>query len=138
MNRFFLFILPILMLCSVAACKKTVEKKAEDYIIEIMTDGRWYMYDYRADGLDYTFLFSGYEFQFHDNETVDAIKGLSVSTGSWKGDIINYTITANFPSATEPLSRLNNTWKITDSYINAVFAEATFGTELHKIQLMKK
>ena len=138
MKRLFFFILPVLLLSTLEGCKKTVEKKAEDYIIEIMTGGRWYMYDYQEQGINYTYVFSGYEFQFYENGTVDGIKDNFVTKGTWKGDISNFTIEANFPSASPPLSYLNNTWKITDSYINAVFAEASFGTDIHKIQLVKK
>ena len=120
------------------SCKKAADKKAEDYIIEIMTDGRWYMYNYNEAGIDQTWEFDGYEFQFYDNGKVDGIRGTSVTTGTWSGDLANISIIANFSSAGEPLNKLNNTWKITDSYTNAVFAEARFGTALNKIQLVKK
>ena len=96
------------------------------------------MYDYREQDVDFTYEFQGYEFQFYENGRVDGINGNIVKTGTWKGDINNYTITANFDATAIPVSKLNNTWKITDSYINAVFAEATFGSSIHKMQLVKK
>jgi hypothetical protein len=138
MKKVFIF-LGILMLSSaVFSCKKKVEKKAEDYIIEIMTNGRWYMHNYKEQGIDHTYEFDGYEFQFYADGKVEGILNNMAKTGTWKGDITNYTITAEFPSAGEPLSKLNNTWKITDSYINAVFAQANFGASLNQIQLVKK
>ena len=139
MKRLFLLFIPVLLISGLSGCKKTVEKKAEDYILEIMTEGRWYMYQYMEQDIDLTYEFQGYEFQFHENGKVDGIRdNLVVKTGTWQGDITNYSITANFESATLPLAKLNNTWKITDSYINAVFAEATVGSAIHKMQLVKK
>jgi hypothetical protein len=120
------------------SCKKKVDKKIENYIIEIMVDGKWYMYEYIEDGLDITYEFDGYEFQFYDNETVDAVVSTTKTKGTWKGDLNNLSITSNFPTATSPLNKLNNTWKIYDSYTNAVFAESTVGSVTSKMKLVKK
>ena len=138
MKRILFIVTALVLLHTVPACKKSKEEKAEDYILKIMTEGRWYMYKYTEQGNDQTYQFAGYEFQFYDNGSVDAINGTETRTGTWKGDISTYSITANFSSAASPLEKLNNTWKITDSYINAVFAEASFGSSLNKIQLVKK
>jgi len=133
-----LFYLLLGTLSTTISCKKAVDKKVENYIIGIMTDGRWYMQEYTEDGTDLTYQFDGYEFQFYENGKVDAIRDNTTLSGTWKGDISNYTITSNFPSAGQPLSKLNNSWKITDSYTNAVYAEANTGTSLNKMLLVKK
>lgn len=138
MKRFLFFVTAVALLNTFPACKKTKEEKAEDFILKIMTEGRWYMYNYTEQGNDQTYQFAGYEFQFYENGSVDAINGIDTKSGTWKGDISTYSIIANFPSAGAPLEKLNNTWKITDSYINAVFAEASFGSSLNKMQLVKK
>jgi len=125
-------------LTGMPACKKTVDKKIENYIIDIMTDGRWYMYKYEENGIDITYEFDGYEFQFYENETVDGVLNNVATRGTWKGDLSNLSMTAEFPTAGFPLKKLNATWKITDSYINAVFAESTTGMVVSKMVLVKK
>jgi hypothetical protein len=120
------------------SCKKAVEKTTADYVMSIITSGRWYMYNFSEDQINITTDFNGYEFQFYDNGTVDGIKNNVRETGTWKPDITNYTITANFPSSNYPLNKLNNLWKIVDSYSNSVIAEATSGTISYKMQLVKK
>jgi hypothetical protein len=122
----------------VGSCKKTVEKKQEDYIMSLITDGRWYVYEFKQEQTDLSSDFHGYEFQFYKNGTVDCITNNNKQTGTWTPDITNYTIAANFPSASYPLLRLNNVWKITDSYTNAVMVESTVGTLVYKMTLVKK
>ena len=126
------------LLTGIPACKKTVDKKIENYIIDIMTDGRWYMYKYEENGVDITYEFDGYEFQFYKNETVDGLLNNVATRGTWKGDLSNLSMSAEFPTAGYPLKKLNATWKITDSYINAVFAESTTGMVVSKMELVKK
>lgn len=125
-------------LTGMPGCKKTVDKKIENYIIDIMTDGRWYMYKYEENGVDITYEFNGYEFQFYENETVDGFLNNVATRGTWKGDLSNLSMTAEFPTAGFPLKKLNATWKITDSYLNAVFAESTTGMVVSKMELVKK
>jgi hypothetical protein len=138
MKKYLLFILAASFLTGTPACKKTVDKKIENYIIDIMTDGRWYMYNYEENGLDITYEFDGYEFQFYKNEIVDGFLNNVATRGTWKGDLSNLSMTAEFPAAGNPLKKLNATWKITDSYTNAVFAESTTGTVVSKMKLVKK
>src|SRR5215211_6429904 len=95
------------------SCKKTIKEKQQDIVLAAMTNGRWYVSEYIAGATQVTIEFEGYEFQFNNNNTVDAIKGSSTTSGTWSGDSNNYTITATFPGAALPLSRLNGTWKWT-------------------------
>ena len=138
MKKYLLFILAASFLTGTPACKKTVDNKIENYIIDIMTDGRWYMYKYEENGVDITYEFDGYEFQFYKNETVDGLLNNVATRGTWKGDLSNLSMSAEFPTAGYPLKKLNATWKITDSYINAVFAESTTGMVVSKMELVKK
>lgn len=134
-----LFLAAALLITSVSSCKKAIEQKEKSYIISIMTDGRWYVESYKVGATDVTSEFTGYEFQFYENETVDGIKGTVYNTGTWKGDVTNYTITAAFlPAAGDTLNRLSYTWKLTDSYTNYVEAETTTATGKNYLHLRKK
>lgn len=137
MRKLLTIILAVAIVTGIS-CKKTVDKKIENYIIDIMVDGKWYMYEFLEDSVDVTYIFDGFEFQFFENETVDAIVDNTTTKGTWKGDLSNLSITSNFPSATTPLNKLNTTWKIYDSYTNAVFAESTTGGITSKMKLVKK
>ena len=85
------------MLVSLASCKKTLEEKARDIVLDAMTSGTWHITKFTVDGTNITSDFTGYSFQYHKNETVDAIKNGGIqSTGSWSGDAANMRISANF------------------------------------------
>ena len=139
MKRLFVVVLLAFLFIPFSSCKKTIDKKTENYILGIMTDGHWYVYNFTDDNLDITYNYYGYEFQFYDNRTVDLISnGTVLVKGTWTEDINLFTITANFPTTDPDLLKLNNVWKITDSYINAVFAEATKDAVNRKMELVKK
>lgn len=125
-------------LFALPACKKFIDQQKENYLLKLMTDGRWYLQTYSENGVDNTVLFSGYEFQFYKNQTVDAIKSTSVTGGTWKADLSTLTFTANFANTADPLQRLNQVWKVTDSYTDAVFAEVTTPAGPVSILLRKK
>ena len=137
-NNVLIFILGSLLFAGSLSCKKTVENKQQDYIMNLITDGRWYMYEFTETQVDVTSDFYGYEFQFYENGSVDCFIGNSKQTGTWTPDITNYTISANFPSATNPLQKINNVWKIVDSYTNAVTAISTTGAVAYRMTLVKK
>jgi len=105
-----------------SSCKKIIEAKERSIILNAITTGHWYVELYKDTTTDVTPEFSGYEFQFYDNYTVDGIlNGTVRSNGTWAADETNYTISANFPaSAGDTLLRLNHTWKISDSYLDYV------------------
>ena len=128
--RKFLLIAAIFAVAASFSCKKAIQQKEENLIIQAVTSGRWYVQLYMDTTTDVTAEFSPYQFQFYQNNTVDAIIGSSTrSTGTWNGDINNYTITATFPAnAGDTLLRLNHVWKITDSYTNYVEAQTANGS----------
>ena len=120
------------------SCKKAIEKKKENIVIEAMTNGRWFVQDYRAIGNNVTPEFTGYEFQFYSDGKVDGILNTSVTSGNWVGDVNQLTITANFPGAGLPLSRLNGLWKITDNSYTYVSAYSVNGADTNYLKLQKK
>jgi len=104
------------------SCKKFIEKKAENAVLSIMTNGYWYVSGYKQNDSDITASFSGYLFKFDANNTVTGTKANTSVTGHWEVNIANRTITSDFPGATEPVSLLNATWTIRDSYTDSVSA----------------
>ena len=121
------------------SCKKAIEQKERNIIIDAMTNGRWFVEQYTENTIDVTGDFFGYEFQFYENGRVDGIIGTITQSGTWNADISSYTITGIFPaSAADPLKRLNYTWKITDSYLNYVVATTNTTNEANILHLRKK
>ncbi len=121
------------------SCKKAIEQKQKDIIIQAMTTGHWYVEQYLDTTADVTGDFFGYEFQFYENGAVDGIVNSSIKKGTWISDVTNYTITASFPpSAGDTLTRLNYTWKITDSYLDYVKAKTTTASGDNILHLRKK
>jgi hypothetical protein len=132
-------ILIILSLICLAGCKKTIEKKAENAIMNAMTDGQWVITSFVAGDSDITSTFSPYRFQYFSNYTVDAIKnGIVENTGSWDGDYNSMSIVANFPNATNPLLLLNGTWHVTNNSWTYVVATMTVGNSTRSLRLDKQ
>jgi hypothetical protein len=129
----------ISLLVITSSCKKAIEQKQKDIIIEAMTTGRWFVEQYKDTTTDVTADFFGYEFQFYENGTVDGILNTTTRSGTWSSDISSYTITAAFPPAAgDTLKRLNYTWKITDSYLDYVEAKTTTASGDNILHLRKK
>lgn len=120
-----LLLLPLLF-----GCEKTVEKAQTNLLVQLMTSGQWKVSLYTKGGSDVSTDFSGYSFQFKDNNTVDAIKNNVVEkTGTWKGDINARTIESYFNNASVPLTLLNGLWTITNSTMTSVDAKQTINSE---------
>lgn len=120
------------------SCKKIVEKKKENVVMEAITNGRWFVKEYKAASLYVTAEFDGYEFQFYSDGRVDGILNSTVTNGSWTGNIDQMTITSNFGGAGQPLSRLNGLWKITDNSYTNVSAYNVNGADTNFLELQKK
>jgi hypothetical protein len=129
--------------CLLFSCKKAIQKTqeqiAEDIIVTAMTDGRWTVTVYN-DGADLLGEFTGYEFQFKKDRTVDAIKGTATeSTGVWQGDGLKREITSDYPNtASQTLQRLDGLWKIVDNNWTWVKATQTINGKLTTLELRKK
>ena len=137
MKRKFPALLVMLTLITLS-CKKAVQDKQKDLLIQAMTDGVWLVDLYEEAGSDLTVDFAGYEFQFLENGTVKGTRNSIITQGTWIGDINTQTITSDFPGAQYPLNKLNGTWKITDSYLDYVKSEMGTGSAKNLLYLKKK
>ncbi len=106
--------------------------------MNIITNGVWYVQSFTENGTDSTASFTGYVFQFKQDGTVTGTFDTTSTSGTWVPDVNNYTITSNFPSAGDPLMKLNGVWKITNTAINYVVANATINGTLENLKLQKK
>lgn len=138
MKKIALFIFLGSCLLTLPSCKKFIDKQKQNYLLDIMTSGRWYIDKYAENGVDNTYLFSGYEFQFYKDEKVDALYSSTVTGGIWKGDLSTLTFTSRFSTTNDPLKRLDQVWKVTDSYTDAVFGEVATSSGIVSILLRKK
>lgn len=102
------------------SCKKAIQEKYEDAIIQMMTSGAWKITSFKEGGTDITASFNGYISNFYDDKTMKATNGTVTYTGTWNGDINSQTFTANFTNAAEPIVKLNGTWSILSSSTESV------------------
>jgi hypothetical protein len=121
-----------------SSCKKLVHQEEENVILNIMTNGQWYVTNYTQNDTDITNTFSGYSFQFRTNGTVSGIIGGVSTNGTWSANISSHSITSNFPTAGDPLDKLNAIWTITDSYPDSVSANAVINTATNYLSLKKE
>lgn len=132
-------LLLILITGTLFSCKKAIQQKEEDIILDAVTTGLWFVEQYKQDSTNLTTDFTGYDFQFYKNGNVDGILGTVIKTGTWTSDISSYTISASFPAASgDTLRLLNHTWKITDSYLNYVEATTPTTSGNNTLHLRKK
>jgi hypothetical protein len=131
-------IVSLIILTSSLSCKKYIEKKQRDAVIEAMTTGVWMVEQYIENSDNITSVFLNYEFQFYENGTVKGTLGTNVANGTWVADVDKYTITSEFPAAGDPLVKLNYTWLIKDSYWDYVKAETNTPAGKNVLQLRKK
>lgn len=132
--RLYLPVICILLLCS---CKKLIENKQRDVLLAIMTSGQWHVESYMEGAVSITDQFQGYNFKFNEDGSVTGDNGSGVVTGTWVGDVQNYSISSNFPSASDPVKKLNGTWIIKDSSSDYVAAEMTTNQGIMILHLRK-
>ena len=119
-------------------CAKTIERIQERKVLDAMTSGQWHLTSFIKAGNDITADFAPYQFQFHENNTVDAIKNGNIqNTGSWEADVNTMSMISNFPDASAPVSLLNGTWKINNNSWTFVVASQTVNNELMTLRLEK-
>ena len=120
------------------SCKKAIEKKAENMIMDAITNGEWIVEQYIEGGNNISSQFLNYSFKFNSNGTVTGTINSTSANGTWAANATDYTITAEFPSAGDPLKKLNGLWKIKDSYWHYVKAEMTTPSGTNVLTLRKK
>jgi hypothetical protein len=135
MKKLVPFVLCILLFPS---CKKAIDKKKENLIVEAMTSGQWKVSSFTRDQDDLTASFSPYTFKYHENRTVDAIKGGSVEkSGTWQENVDDLDIFADFPQAADPLLLINGNWHIDKTDWTYVEASRNEGGSVRKMRLDK-
>lgn len=129
----------IVLLILVSGCKKAIENKLQDAVIQAMTNGQWVVTSFTQNGNDITSSFTGYKFQYYSNKTVYAIKNGTVEkTGNWDGSATNMTTSANFTNATSPLSLINGTWLINNNSWTFIAVTQNNGSEVKTMRLDKQ
>ena len=131
-------LLAIIILTSSLSCKKLIEDKQRDAIMDAMTNGVWLVEQYFEHDVNITSEFLNYEFQFYENGTVKGNRGTEVANGTWVADTDKYSITSDFPAATNPVAKLNFTWFIKDTEWDYVKAETTTPAGKNILHLRKK
>ncbi|WP_157473855.1 hypothetical protein [Flavihumibacter petaseus] len=120
------------------SCKKAIEDKKEDLVLDAMTNGRWYVYSFVDAGQDITASFSPYEFQFYRDGKVSGLSSTGEVKGTWDGDPNAMTISASFPEAGDPVKKLNALWKVVDNSWDYVKAQTTVDGSARQLYLKKK
>jgi hypothetical protein len=133
-----IYLLAFLIGASVFSCKKLVQQQELNIATQIITNGQWYVKTYLNDSVDVSSIFDGYVFQFNKNGTVVGTRDSVSVSGTWSASITNHTITSNFPGASSPLNKLNSVWKITDSSLDYVVANASISDSTENLRLQKK
>jgi hypothetical protein len=139
MKRSTLFFIICLFLFAIPySCKKFIQQQEQNAIVDLVTKGQWRVtgyIDHQTDTL--TNDFAGYLFQFNGNGTVYGVKFGQQTSGTWSANVSNKSITSNFPTATYPISLLNHTWTITDSYTDSVAAKTPVDSSFNILNLHK-
>jgi len=139
MKRSTQYILLFFFLASITySCKKFIEQQEQNAIVNLVTKGQWRVtgyIDHQKDTL--TNDFAGYLFQFNENGTVYGVKFGQQTNGTWSANVSAKSITSNFPTATYPITLLNHTWIITDSYTDSVAAKTAVDSSFNILNLHK-
>jgi hypothetical protein len=131
-------LLLIIISISIAHCAKAVEDLKRDFVVDVMTSGRWVVEEFSENGTDLSVEFDPFEFQFFENGTVQGIRGAAVTNGTWVGDAGALTIYSNFPAGNDTIIRLNDTWKITRNTLSLVEARPVNTGRNAFLKLVKK
>lgn len=124
--------------CLLMACKKAIDEKKEEVILNAVTNGQWYIYSFKEGDVDLSNSFSPYTFQFYRDGKLSGFTTDTEEKGTWVGDVNTLSITTNFPAAGEPIARLNAVWKITNNTWDYVKAETTVQGTKNLLHLKKK
>lgn len=120
------------------SCKKAIDKKKEELVMQAMTEGVWIVEQYFEAGNNISNDFLYYEFKFNRDGSLTGTKSSTVTTGTWVGNVSDYSITSQFPGATGVLGKLNGVWVIKDSYWNYVKADMSTANGTNTLHLIKK
>src|SRR5690242_3475641 len=87
-----LLLLSTLFLTGIAnfSCKKAIEKKQEDLVVEAMTNGICIVQQYFEAANNISSQFADYDFQFYKDGNVTGTKSGNITNGTWSGNASNY------------------------------------------------
>ena len=120
------------------SCKKFIEQQEQNALVNIVTKGTWRITGYLDHQVtNLTDSFSGYSFQFNADGTLYTVRFGQQTNGTWSANVGNKTITSNFPTASYPITLLNHTWTITDSYTDSVAAKTAVDSSFNILNLHK-
>lgn len=128
----------VILLAITFAFSGCSKEKQTNILVDAVTNGRWVVVAFTEGGTDVSPEFNPYEFQFFENNTVQAIQGPNIVTGSWTANIDARTISANFPGTNSTLNRLNDNWKIINSTMTLVEANPVNTGRTAYLRLTKK
>jgi len=132
-----LILLGCLALISLS-CKKKIEQKAEDMVMDAITHGDWIVEQYSEGSNNLSSLFLSYSFKFNSDGTLISTANSVNTNGTWAPNVSDYTIDSEFPTAVDPLKKLNGVWKIKDSDWDYVKAQMPIGDSTKTLILRKK
>jgi len=120
------------------SCKKFIQQQEQNYIVDLVTKGQWRITNYLDhQTINITDSFAGYAFQFNKNNTLYGVKFGQQTNGTWSVDISKKSITTIFPTASYPITMLNRTWIVTDSYVDSVAAKSAVDSSYDILNLHK-
>ena len=120
-------------------CVKDPPFVPDDLLIQILTDGEWSITEFKYNGDDSTQKFAGWRFKYHASKSVDAKYATVVmQTGTWDGNQSAMTFSANFPSATSPVTLVNGSWNVTTPGTRVVTATQTVGSVQKTMKLYRE
>jgi hypothetical protein len=137
-NRNLLIASLLVLLIIPFSCKKFIQQQEQNYIVDLVTKGTWRItgyLDHQTNNI--TDSFAGYSFQFNKDQTLYSTKFGQQTYGTWVVDVSKKSITTNFQSATYPITMLNYTWIITDSYTDSVAAKSAVDSSFNILNLHK-
>lgn len=105
--------------------------------MSFITEGRWKIESYLVDSTSITGEFDGYIFKFNEDGTVNGVLNDASKTGTWLGNVNDFSITSEFPGAGAPLDKLNGKWIVKDSGLTYVKADLTINSATMHLHLVK-
>ncbi len=101
-------ILPVLLLLGVfGSCRKPQDTPP---LQSILTDGVWRISLYKQNNNNYTYLYSGWQFRFNNDKTVNVSNGTQTFAGTWNEDPRADNFTINITSTEQELSEISHLW----------------------------
>lgn len=129
--------LPVICLLFAISCKKLVEDQKKKAVMSFITNGQWKVESYLIDTISITSEFEGYKFKFSEDGTVVGNNGTFSASGTWVGEVSDYSITSDFPGAGDPVQKLNGHWILKDSGVTFVKAELKISSTTMHLHLIK-